>query len=393
MPRVKKQHLKRRPDGRYACRYKDQFFYGDTEDEALKAREEYKRAEKESAISVARGPFLCDFAISWLPLAKPSISFATYRIYSKLLEMLIDSCGEKRISEITPSDIKLVYTSQFIGMSDSYIRQARQIYTALFDAALSDGLISRNPCTEKSSRPHKGTKGAHRAITDMERYWIEHLCTNHRAWPAVMAMLYAGIRPPEAKALDIDRDVDFDAGIIRLTHFAHVSDNNHYEITQTGKTEKSSRVIPLLPPLEEALRGRHGPLVSSADGSPLTISGWDRLWESYISCMEKEINGINKRWYGRSREHKEILESGGQLPPWQSFGIVPYDLRHSFATMCRDRGVELNTVVQWMGHSDSSMVLQIYDEVSDRRSQTEAEKLKAAFTKKTAEISAASAVW
>ena len=28
MPRQKKQHLKRRKDGRFACRYKDQWFYG-----------------------------------------------------------------------------------------------------------------------------------------------------------------------------------------------------------------------------------------------------------------------------------------------------------------------------------------------------------------------------
>ena len=39
MARPKKQHLKPRPDGRYVCRYKDQFFYRATEDEALQARE------------------------------------------------------------------------------------------------------------------------------------------------------------------------------------------------------------------------------------------------------------------------------------------------------------------------------------------------------------------
>lgn len=49
MPRVKKQRLKRRKDGRYACRYKDQWFYGASEEEALALRDEYQRLEKQQA--------------------------------------------------------------------------------------------------------------------------------------------------------------------------------------------------------------------------------------------------------------------------------------------------------------------------------------------------------
>jgi integrase len=75
-----------------------------------------------------------------------------------------------------------------------------------------------------------------------------------------------------------------------------------------------------------------------------------------------------------------LLDAGKPLPPWKSFNVVPYDLRHSFAAWCRDNGVEINTVVGWMGHADATMILKIYDEVSDSRSKSEAEKLiKSAF--------------
>ena len=43
MPRQKKQHLKKRKDGRYFCRYKDKWFTGYDEQEVLEQREEYKR--------------------------------------------------------------------------------------------------------------------------------------------------------------------------------------------------------------------------------------------------------------------------------------------------------------------------------------------------------------
>ena len=91
--------------------------------------------------------------------------------------------------------------------------------------------------------------------------------------------------------------------------------------------------------------------------------------------MEKEINGCEKRWYGKTKEHKKILASGGKLPEWIEFTVVPYDLRHSFCTMCRDNGVELNTCVHWMGHADAKMIMQIYDEFSEDRGKSEAEKL------------------
>lgn len=48
MPRPKAPHLKRRSDGRYACRYQDMWFYGNTENEALRDREDYKQAFIES---------------------------------------------------------------------------------------------------------------------------------------------------------------------------------------------------------------------------------------------------------------------------------------------------------------------------------------------------------
>lgn len=91
--------------------------------------------------------------------------------------------------------------------------------------------------------------------------------------------------------------------------------------------------------------------------------------------MEEQINGISFRWYGRTKEQRQLAEAG-KLPPWIEFTVVPYDLRHSFCTMCRDAGVELHTCVEWMGHKDATMIMRIYDEVSENRSDSEAEKLK-----------------
>lgn len=403
MPRIKKQHLKRRKDGRFCCRYKDQFFYGDTEDEALDAREQYKRLEKQGFFS-AENRNVSDFAEPWLKRITVSASDQTYREKAILLEKLLNHIGNLRISDVRSSDIKEVYSSEFAGKSASYIRSASQLYKSLFDAAQDDGYCDKNPAREKSAAPHAGTIGSHRAITDQERKWIETLCTGHRAHAVVMAMLYAGIRPQEAKALNIDRDVDFKAGTICIRESVHIDGYNQYTSNETLKTQFSKRTIPLLPPLREALLNKKqreqekirqkaekrserlkipvpktdkkpdnkklGMLIETANGKRVTVQAWKSVWESYVSEMETAINGCSERWYGKKKEHK-----GKELPPFIHFTVVPYDLRHSFCTMCRDNGVEINTCIHWMGHKDAKMILKIYDEYNAERGKKEAEKL------------------
>ena len=376
MPREKKQHLKRRKDGYYVCRYKDQWFYSLDEDEALEMRKEYKRLEKQALLSV---PTVKEYAEKWLNRAYPEVSWSTKTQLRIHLRKLTDLYGDLPVTSVKPSMIKSVYSSAYLGMSSSYIRTGKNLFCALFDAIAADGLISANPARDKSAKPQKGTSGSHRQITPQERAWIETLCTDHRVWPAVMVMLYSGIRPQEMKALKVDRDVDFKKDKITLHESAHRADSNHYTITKQGKTEKAMREIPLFPPLKEALQGRKGYVITCADGKPITVNGWKRAWESYVVCMEEAINGCRRRWYGKTKEHKKILDEGGKLQPWIEFTVVPYDLRHSFCCMCRDAEpvpVEINTCIRWMGHADEKMVLRIYDEASDQRSEKEAEKLK-----------------
>lgn len=373
MPREKKQRLKRRADGYYVCRYKDQWFYSMDHDEALAQREEYKRLEREQIGSI---PTVQTYAEKWLDRAFPAVSTSTKKGLRIHLRKLTDALGDEYITDVRPSQVKQVYSSAYVGLSNSYIKAAKQLYCGLFDAAVADGIIPSNPARDKTAKPHKGTAGGHRQITQEERTWIGTLCTDHRAHAAVMAMLYAGIRPQEMKAVLIDRDVDLDAETICLHEFAHVQDSNHYRLTKEGKTDKAARVIPLFPPLKKALEGKTGYLIQSAQGERVTIQAWKSAWESYVTSMETAINGVSRRWYGRTREHRAILSAGGSLPPWRPFTVVPYDLRHSFCCMCRDNGVELNTCIRWMGHKDARMILRIYDEASDLRSEKEAEKLK-----------------
>ena len=392
MPRAKKQHLKKRKDGRYACRYKDQWFYSTDPDEALAMREEYKRLEK---LEVGAVPTVKVFSEKWIERAYPSVADTTKTGLKIHLKKLNNQIGDLLLTEVKPSNIKAVYAAEYIGLSNSYIKAGKQLFSALFDAAVSDDYIRTNPAKDKSARPHKGTEGGHRAITAQEREWIHMYCHDHRMYPAIITMLYAGIRPQEAKAMTIEKSLDKENGVLHINASAHRKGNNQYEITKKGKTEKAIRDVPLFPPVAEALDGKSGLLITTAKGKQITSTTWRNAMESYRACMETAINGCHRRWYGKTKEHKQILAEAARLraegrkkeaeakeaeiPPWIEFTVVPYDLRHSFCVMCRDNGVELNTCIRWMGHADAKMILKVYDEASDDRSVKEAEKLNKAL--------------
>ena len=370
MPREKKPTLKRRKDGRYKCVYHGVQFYGSSPDEAFAARDAYK-------LSMQKGfsgrSTVTEYALPWLKRSFPSVADSTYTGLAIHLQHLIDSIGEKQLSEVLPSDIKQVYADQYRGLSNSYIRSAKQLFCAMFDSAQADRLITSNPARDKTAKPSRGKQPKERILTTQQRQLVENLCQDHRAYPIVMTMLYAGLRPQECKALNIDRDVDFEHDIITVQETAHVN-GTRYVITGDMKTEWSKRTIPLFQPLKTALQGRTGMLVKSSHGEQITQSSWKTLWKSYLYNMETAINGISKRWYGETKE-QQTKKAAGNLPPWIEFKIVPYTLRHAFCAFCRDNGVDINTCRRWMGHSDLKMILKVYDSVSSDREQNEREKV------------------
>ena len=375
MPRQKKQQLKKRPDGRYVAYYHGKPFYGKSSDEALELRKDYIKNEKNGDF-YNQTVTVSEYGIKWLKIAHPTVADTTYRGLATHLQHLVNQLGNEPICDVKPLQIKEVYSTEYKNVSNSYIKAAKQLFCALFDSAVADGICRTNPA--RLTKPHTGTEGGHRAITPQEREWINTYCHDHRAYPAIITMLYAGIRPQEAKALKIEKAYDEKEGVLHITQTAHRKGNNQYEITSKGKSKNAIRDVPAFPPVEDALKGKKGLLITTAKGKQITATTWRNAIESYRTCMETAINGMHKRWYGRTKEHKKILEDGGKLPEWIEFTVVPYDLRHSFCTMCRDADppVELHTCIEWMGHADATMIMRIYDEVSDNRSKTEAERLR-----------------
>lgn len=362
MPR---QSLKKRADGRYRVKYQDRYFYGKTQAEAIRAREEYKQAQRDGL--QAHCPTVSAYAVEWLPAHKKTVSVKCYNDYAKQLESLCSIIGTLPLNIVTPTDIKRVYSEKYEGYSNYTIKRAKMIFTAMLDSAVADGYIRVNPCRAKTARPHKGEEGSHRELTAEEDALL--FAVDHPLRPAVMLMRYAGLRRGEALALNVTRDIDYNKNEIHVRRAVTYLSNQ--PIIKKPKTDAGTRTVPLFDVLRREIEGIDGFIAKSKKRNGImSESAFRSAWASYIHAVECHINGYTqKRWYGNTREDKAIIEAGGELPSWKTFDIRPHDLRHSFCTMLRDAGVDMHLTMEWMGHGDEKMILRIYDHVNKDRRQ------------------------
>lgn len=368
MPRAR---ATKRSDGRYQVKFNNKTFYGKTAREAITKCEEYKQILNSGIDAQTMGMTLQSYASRWVDTYKAHLTDNAYNQHVRIIRRLCDhnGMGSTPIARISTMDIQAFYNLAE-GMSHSYICDMRDTVRGIFKYAVADRVITHDP-TIKAVLP-KGTKGTHRAITQEERDLISS--TPHKLRPAVMVMLYAGLRRGEALAIDIDRDVDFDDRTITVREAVRF-ENGQYPVVVDPKTEAGKRTVPLLGVLESELRGLHGLLAHKEDGDIMTERAWTRAWSSYITALETKANGCHKRWYGKTKEHKRILADGKELPPWKDINIRPHDLRHSFCTMLYEADVDLKTAQAWMGHADMEMTLRIYTHLTESKKRRATEAL------------------
>ena len=256
--------------------------------------------------------------------------------------------------------------------SSSYVSKFASLMNGIFRNAVSNGALIRNPMAGVQ-RPKCKKTGGHRCLEPWERALIRSTWQEHDFGLAAMVMLYTGFRRGEMLHLNIDRDVDFEKKTIAVRGAVSFSEGNRPKLTK-GKTASAIRTVPLLPPLEEALKGRHGLVCHKENGGIMSQSAFACKYESYITFLETKLNGIHKRWYGKTNEQKQLLAEG-KLPPWKEINIRCHDFRVEFCTRAYYAQVPLKTLQSWMGHADADMILAIYTKLDKEQERTDAAKM------------------
>lgn len=378
---MSRNQLVQRSDGRFKVNYKDKQFYGRTKREAMRKRDEYITLERNGLdFSACDTPFTV-YGLRWLEAYRVDCGDHQQQQYANMIKYAGEKLNDKPMRRITVTDIQRVVNTLSV-YSVSYVNKFMTTMRGIFKTAFAEGAILRNPMDLVKRPKCKKTEG-HRVLEDWERDLVCSTYREHDFGLAAMVMLYAGLRRGEALFLDVDRDVDFEKNLLTVNGAVTFASGNQ-PAASDGKTENAKRTVPLVKPLADALRDHHGLLCTKEVGTLMSQTAFERKYASYLCFLEAKINGCPKRWYGRTKAHREMLARGEKLPPWRDVTIRCHDFRVDFCTRCYYAGIPMKTLQYWMGHASMQMIMEVYTKLSDAEEEKDAVKLTAIMEKSLA---------
>jgi Site-specific recombinase XerD len=270
--------------------------------------------------------------MKWLRIyKKPFVSENTYSgSYQTFLENhIIPFFGSMEMADIKPFDIQ----SFFAGKSEfskSTLNKFHMMLRAIFLTAVDNGLCERSPMTfivYRSIKPKERKKVYSHG--DMERV-VEFF---KQSFPAISFLLETGLRRGELLGLQWS-DVDFKHSTISVNR---------------SVCSKQGGGIELRPPKWNSYRVL-----------PVSASGMALLASLPHTCEYVFPNRYGRAQYPRTfsivfARHMRRMNRNLKL-----LTLSPHELRHTFGTDLRRRGVDIYTIQKVMGHKDINVTANLY---------------------------------
>lgn len=235
---MSQRKLTKRADGRYKVNYGARQFYGKTKAEAIKKRDDYIASENIGLNLDYAEMIFRDYGLNWVRVYRTECGVSQQKQYAKMVEFTSDILRNKPMRHITVTDMQGI-CNRLSVYSASHVAKYMSMVRGIFRTAVAEGALIRNPM-ELVKRPKcKKTEG-HRALESWERDLVAATYAEHDFGLCAMVMLYAGLRRGEVLYMDIDRDVDFDKGIITVRGAVSFAEGNQPQLT-AGKTDAAQR--------------------------------------------------------------------------------------------------------------------------------------------------------
>lgn len=250
------------------------------------------------------------------------------------------------------------------GQSIASIRKIVSILRKVFDYAVVYGDIKSNPAAQvtlpKREKHGTTTSKNNRQVfmTAEDAQKMLDAFRDEELGPIVFVTLYYGLRRSEALGLKW-KAVDFDNDTISINHT--VVSNGHIVEKDSTKTYCSERTYQLLPDVKSLLLR-----LKEQQKEYKQRLGLGYHMNDYIF---KNANGIPYRPDSLTRSFKRALARHG-LPQMRY-----HDLRHSTASILVDKGWDINSIKEWLGHADISTTANIYAHISHRKKVSLAQDL------------------
>jgi integrase len=323
--------IKRRPDGKWRARYRD--------DAGLEHARHFARKVDaqgwldEQTTKLVTGTHVTprqarttvgEWCDTWLEGYRGKRA-STVRQAEVHIARIRTEFAEQRLVDVRPSQVR-TWCSKLAaeGLSPSYVYALHARLAQIYSDAVHDGLVAKSPCSRRTS-PAAGTQRAYVATT--EQVWALHDAMPVHLRPAVLLGALSGLRLAEACGLRL-ADVDFMRGV--------VSPAVQYP-SEPLKTETSQTAVPVGQLALEL--SAHVKRFPSRDGTVLVNELGRQLapW-----TLERAMRTARKKVPG--------------LPAEFRF----QDLRHYFASLLIASGADVKVVQARLRHASAKTTLDTY---------------------------------
>ena len=280
---------------------------------------------------------------------KPQIRPTTQANYeAKIYQHIIPELGKIPLNQLAQKDLqqfyarmktggRLIRTEQFgKGLSDSMVRGLHAACRSALEKAVQEGLIRTNPAVGCKLPPKRGREMQVLGREELQRFLIQAQAEGY--FELFLLDLCTGLRRGELLALQWD-DLDFKTGTLTVN-------KQVYEVkgrlqVSIPKTRASIRRLVLPPGVVEVLR-QYRETVDSR---------W--MFPSPVKEDTPMTPGAVRR------RLQIILERAGCKR------IRFHDLRHTFATLSLESGMDVKTLSAMLGHVSAATTLDIYTHITD----------------------------
>ena len=314
------------PDG------KRKYFRGNTKKEAEKKRDEAKKLV-DSGLDLSSNTTVEEFVKLWLEeYKKGDVRDSTYMNQKSVLyKHVVPVIGSVKVRDVKPAHIQHVLRAMG-DKAKSTQQHVLSITKSMFDVAVENSLILKNPCTKSIKAKGDETKEKE-PLTPEQADLLLDRARGTSLYLFVLLGLNAGLRRGELLALQWS-DIDFDSGTLSVRrNLATTQANPNGELSAELKTDAARRTIPLPWSVIDELRAAKAKsksvfVIPDYRGSFFNISSFNHNWN-------------------RLREG---------LP----FEVHPHLMRHTRITRWFEQGLDLKEIQYLAGHSTLAMTLGVY---------------------------------
>lgn len=289
-----------------------------------------------------------EYLVQWYQETCANLAVRTRQGYrTNINNHIVPAIGHVKLCDLRQTHIRQFYAKLHkSGLAPRTIQYIHTNLRAALKCAVIDGIIQRNP-TDGIKTPQSEPQRMQRQQNAMNILMPEEAakliegCKDSYIFGVVMLALHTGMRRGELLALNWD-DVHLDEGTIHVSQ-SLVKANGVVEY-KPPKSVESQRVIPLGKSVINFLRSLesdHDLVFCYDDGSPLDPSSVTHTFRKVA----------DKLGFTKVRFH---------------------DLRHTYATLGIDAGIDLPTMQELLGHSNIATTRIYVKVLTERKKQAAA---------------------